>query len=64
MNEEIEQPTYRFKWENLDLDSYVDGLRAKACMLRDEAKILMARAEQIDDFIMDLRHDLLPVETD
>jgi hypothetical protein len=44
-----EQPTYRFKWSNIDLDRFVENRRAAAVLLRREAAKLTLQAEQIEE---------------
>lgn len=55
---------YRFKWDNTDIDSYTEGLRAKATLLRREAAILVARAEVWEDLMYRLRDELIPYKAD
>jgi hypothetical protein len=56
------QPTYRFKWINVDLKSYCNSASARADRLRADAKILLARADEIDEFRRMLADDLVEVE--
>lgn len=46
--------TYRFKWSNLDLDTYFVGRRAAADALRREASVMIKRADQIELEITEL----------
>lgn len=46
-----DQPTYRFKWTNMDLDRFVENRRAAAVLLRRDAAKLTLRAEQIEEEI-------------
>ncbi len=53
-----DQPLYRFKWINVDLDDYAKGLRTKASNLRREAELLLKRADQIDEISYDIQNAL------
>lgn len=55
-----EAPTYRFKWDNYDLDQYLKGRRFTADALRRDAEILIKRAEQIDEERHQLERALIP----
>jgi hypothetical protein len=41
-------PSYRFKYDNESLETYRDNARVRAGLLREEARVLTARAEQIE----------------
>ena len=56
-----EQSVYRFRWPNIDLDDYVESLRAKAQNLRGKAAHLITQAEAIEDQAAALRTDLQEV---
>ena len=43
-----DQPTYHFKWSNVDLKIFVKGRHDAANLLRRQAEILTKRADQID----------------
>lgn len=57
---DVQQPTYRFKWSNYDLDRYLRERRRCADALRREAEILTKRAEQVDKEADELEAVLLP----
>ena len=40
---------YKFKWSNVDLDDFARGRKFIASDLRAQSKILIARADQIDE---------------
>ena len=52
---------YRFKYVNVDLESYRSNLRQKAVNLRLEADVLLTRAKQIEEISSDLLNDLIEV---
>ena len=52
------QPTYRFKWSNMDLPSYIETIRFKAQKLRRDAATLIAQAEAIEEVAGSLSIDL------
>ncbi len=49
MKDQDPQAVYRFRWTNFELRDFVRGCRDRADILRRDAKILTARAEQIDE---------------
>lgn len=63
MNED-EQPTYKFKYRNVDLDSYLDGMRFRADELRRKARMLDAQAEMIDEERAKLSVELLLADSE
>lgn len=55
-----EAQTYRFKWDNYDLDRYLESRRFASDALRRDAEILIKRAEQIDEERHQLERALIP----
>lgn len=53
---------YKFKWSNVDLDSYVSSRMAAATLLRREAEKLLLQAAQIEDDARQLEVDLVAVK--
>lgn len=56
-----DQPTYRFKWSNHTLESFVSSRHAAARALRGEASVLLKRADQIEIEIGEWQESLVPV---
>ena len=54
-------PAYRFKWSNYNLGHYLRERRSVADVLRRDAAILVARAEQIEEEAHHLQTALQPV---
>ena len=54
-------PAYRFKWSNYDLEHYLQERRSVAGLLRRDAAMLVARAEQIEEEAHHLQTALQPV---
>lgn len=54
-----DQPLYKFRWTNVDLRGYAQGLRAKADNLRREAEVLFKRADQIVEISYDIENALV-----
>ena len=48
MSSEI-QPTYKFRWSNVDLKRFEENCMHRAKMLQRDADILLKRAEQIEE---------------
>lgn len=57
-----DEKTYRFRWSNYDLNSYIDNRRQVARNLRAQAANLTLQAEQIDNEMHELRNSLAEVE--
>ena len=60
---EKEQASYRFKWDNYDLQRYGRNIRARASKLRMDAALLIARAEQIETEWNELEDSLVLTTT-
>lgn len=57
-----EQPTYRFRWTNIDMDAFREQRRCAAQALRRDAEILMRRADQIEAEVREWYQALEEVE--
>lgn len=44
----MSQPTYKFKWTNVDLDGYMQNRRYVAQVKRRDAEILIEQAKTIE----------------
>jgi hypothetical protein len=44
---------YKFKWSNIDLDDFVEQRKFASKQLRADARLLMVRADQIDEEIIE-----------
>jgi hypothetical protein len=58
----VDWPIYKFKWSNVDLDAYLDGMRFRATELRRKAQTLIAQAEIIEEERAKLSVELLPAD--
>lgn len=56
-----DQPAYRFRWSNYDLDRYVEGRIEAAKGLRHDAHILTVKADVIEQEARKLKQDLQEV---
>lgn len=56
------EATYKFRWPDVDLEAWLDGMRRRANELRCKASLLQAQAEMIDEERRKLSLGLLPVE--
>ncbi len=54
--------TYKFKWANYSLGDYLANMKNRAETLRQHARILEARAEDLDKECSNLESALLPAE--
>ena len=57
----MSQPTYKFKWTNIDLNGYMQDRRFIAQKKRREAEILVREAEAIETEMSELQIALLLV---
>lgn len=57
-----EQPTYRFRHSNVDLEDYIENMRFRATCLRREAATKISQAEVIEEEANRLSLDLELVE--
>jgi hypothetical protein len=57
-----DQPTYRFRHSNVDLETYIENMRFRATFLRREAATKISQAEVIEDEADRLSRDLDAVE--
>ena len=58
----MSQPTYKFKWTNVDLNSYIENRRFVAKQKRREAEVLIKQAEAIEEEMQELQLVLEPVK--
>ncbi|MDR3736073.1 MAG: hypothetical protein P4L10_11120 [Acidobacteriaceae bacterium] len=53
-----QQVSYKFKWANYDLSDHLKSRKAVASKLRRDAATLVARADQIEEELMELERAL------
>jgi hypothetical protein len=58
----MSQPLYKFKWTNVDLNSYIENRRFVAKQKRREAEVLIKQAEAIEEEMQELNSVLEPVK--
>lgn len=58
----MSQPTYKFKYTNVDLEGYMQDRRFVAQRKRRDAEILVREAETIETEMQELQVELVPVE--
>lgn len=58
----MSQPTYKFKWSNVDLNGYMRDRRFAAQQKRSDAVILVKEAEVIEAEMRALEQALVEVE--
>lgn len=60
----MSQPTYQFKWANVDLKGYMQNRRFVAQNKRREAEVLVKQAEAIEMEMHELEISMVAVEGD
>lgn len=52
-------PLYRFRWDNMDLDDFIEIRQAQVALLRRQAADLLLKADAIDEQTREWRQALV-----